>query len=115
MRFSDRVFEAFTELRDFNYKHIYTNKRTTHEHRKVERIISLMFESYSGEMAMGFHENTIFARYCQKFGTKFLQENGSRVIIDFIAGMTDDYLINQFRAAYMPDSSGYKVSEGHGR
>jgi hypothetical protein len=25
--------------------------------------------------------------------------------------MTDDYLINQFRAAYMPDTYGYKLNE----
>ncbi|MDR2733213.1 MAG: HD domain-containing protein [Spirochaetota bacterium] len=115
VRFSDRVFEAFTELRDFNYKNIYTNRRTTQEHRKVERIISILFDGYAAEMDMGFHEHTVFAHYCQKFGKKYIQQNGKRAIIDFLAGMTDDYLINQFRAAYMPDSSGYKISESHTR
>jgi dGTPase len=115
MRFSDRVFEAFKELLKFNYSHIYTNRRIIQEHSKVARIINMLFERYRFEMEGGFHENTAFAHYAREFGPKYTQQNGLRVIIDFLAGMTDDYLINQFRAAYMPDNYGYKLNESRAR
>jgi dGTPase len=109
MRFSDRVFHAFRELLNFNYKHIYTNRRIMQEHGKVARIITMLYERYCFEMDENFHEATNFARYCRDLGQKYIQENGRRVIIDYLAGMTDDYLINQFRSAFVPDSHGYKL------
>ena len=109
MRFSDRVFHAFSELLTFNYKNIYTNRRIMQEHSKVARIINMLYDRYCYEMDEGFHEATSFAHYCRALGQKYVQENGRRVIIDYLAGMTDDYLINQFRSIFVPDNHGYKL------
>jgi len=115
MRFSERAFDAFRGLLDFNYRHIYTNRRIIQEHSKVAHIFTTLFARYCAEMDVGFHENTAFAHYCRDLGPKYIQENGRRVIIDYLAGMTDDYLINEFRTAFMPDTHGYKLNESRAR
>ena len=111
IRFGDATFDALKALMAFNYTHIYTNKRIMREHGKVASIIRMLFDVYERELAENFPAPTLFGHYCHELGREYLRENGKRVIIDFIAGMTDDYLINQFRTTFMPDSYGYKLHE----
>jgi dGTPase len=115
IRFSEPVFTALKELLAFNYAYIYTNRRIMREHGKVARIIQMLYEKYATEMQEGFVENSVFAHHCRELGPDFIKQQGRRMIIDFIAGMTDDYLINQFRNLCMPDSYGYKLNEDRAR
>jgi len=115
IRFSEPVFAALKDLLAFNYSYIYSNRRIMHEHGKVARIIRMLYEKYAAEMQEGFVENSSFAHHCRELGPDFVRQQGRRIIIDFIAGMTDDYLINQFRSIFMPDSYGYKLNEDRAR
>ncbi|HPH01484.1 MAG TPA: HD domain-containing protein [Spirochaetota bacterium] len=115
IRFSEPVFTALKELLSFNYSYIYTNRRIMREHGKVARIIRMLYDKYHAEMQEGFVENSPFAHHCRELGPDFVKRQGPRIIIDFLAGMTDDYLINQFRSIFMPDSYGYKLNEDRAR
>ena len=115
IRFSEPVFAALKDLLAFNYSYIYSNRRIMREHGKVARIIRMLYEKYAAEMQEGFIENSSFAHHCRELGPDFVRQQGRRIIIDFIAGMTDDYLINQFRSIFMPDSYGYKLNEDRAR
>jgi dGTPase len=108
LRFSEDVFRALQQLLAFNREKIYFNPRIKSELPKVKNIFCMMFDRLLQDLKQGRHESAIF-RYFLRDGMKHYQETTppERIVIDFLAGMTDRFLIDQFEAAFLPRSFGY--------
>ena len=105
--FSDEIFEAVSAFSDFNYKYIYRseilNGYTRYFTRLINLIVNYLEEIYStygldekgylsekNMLAAGFynHIRDMQPIYIQKEG------NESRLIIDDVAGMTDNFCLD---------------------
>ena len=105
--FSDEIFEAVSVFSDFNYKYIYRseilNGYTRYFTRLINLIVNYLEEIYSSYgldekgylseknmLAAGFynHIRDMQPIYIQKEG------NDSRMIIDYVAGMTDNFCLD---------------------
>lgn len=105
--FSDEIFEAVSAFSDFNYKYIYRseilNGYTRYFTRLINLIVNYLEEIYStygldekgylsekNMLAAGFynHIRDMQPIYIQKEG------NDSRMIIDYVAGMTDNFCLD---------------------
>lgn len=105
--FSDEIFEAVSAFSDFNYKYIYRseilNGYTRYFTRLINLIVNYLEEIYSSYgldekgylseknmLAAGFynHIRDMQPIYIQKEG------NDSRMIIDYVAGMTDNFCLD---------------------
>ncbi|MPQ42230.1 deoxyguanosinetriphosphate triphosphohydrolase [Clostridium tarantellae] len=92
VKLSKEIGEALTELRKFMFKNIYLGDFLNEERYKAKFILNHMIEYYykNPHKMPEFYINI-----CKKEGIH-------RGIADYIAGMTDDYCINEFNKIYIP-------------
>lgn len=87
---SDGIYSATMELREFMFEKIYTNDIAKSEDRKAEKILGDLFNHYMD------HIDEI-PNHGKKEG--FTDEE---IVKDYIAGMTDTYVIKQYRDIFLP-------------
>lgn len=113
--FSDQKFDLIRKLKDFNYQKIYKHERLGNYIEYVERIIERLFEyllHYVSEFKMDFDsykhapEKLVkrIGDYIERRQSAYTLEpfNATRVVIDYIAGMTDDYALKTFEEITFP-------------
>src|SRR6185295_18993784 len=86
IRYSDELLEANRELRKFLYRNVYYHQRVAEVNRKACEMLRAVFEAYVGAPdSLG------------EAATKRIDSEGlHRTICDYIAGMTDRYLIEEY-------------------
>lgn len=113
--FSDEVYHAFLEVKNFNYEQIYSSPALASYHQYFERIIETLyrylldlFERYgSDQTAYDAERNTLAARfgdYVVKMRDFYESEHGdpASVVFDYIAGMTDGFAIDSVQEIMIP-------------
>lgn len=113
--FSDFIFEALLEFRDFNYKFIYAHKSIQEYKEFGENIIKTLFDyllklynKYSFDYA-AYLESTrkvdrFFGNYLYKM-KEFYESEGNRaaqIITDYISGMTDNFALECMKEITIP-------------
>ena len=87
--------QAFTELRAFMFKDLYTNPIAKGEETKAETLIGMLFNYYM--------ENV--ERLPDEYRDYINQgEDKAVVVCDYIAGMTDNYAVNMAKKIFIPKS-----------
>lgn len=93
---------ALGELKKFNYRHIYLNPRIKTEEAKLERSFELVFERLLDDLLAG-RENSPVAAFLADMDASYLESTSpAEKVRDYIAGMTDDYLIYTFNRLFVP-------------
>ena len=113
--FSDQKFDLITQLKKFNYVTIYKHEVLRKYIDYVERIIESLFGhlfNYVSKYQMDFDlykhapEKLVnrIGDYIERRQSAYTLEpfNASRVVIDYIAGMTDDYALKAFEDITLP-------------
>ena len=112
--FSDKVYEAMLVLKDFNYKHIYRSNILEEFHHFIERVLKTLW-NYLGEIFSKYGydyekykiEKTMlsakFSDYLSKMENFYSsKQTENNVVLDYIAGMTDDYALDCVSELYLP-------------
>lgn len=104
LNFSKEVFKALDALFKFNYKMIYTNPVIKVELPKIERIIHMLYDFYLDKIKTSQIEKAPGLLHYLNGMEKTYHDNNTpeRLCIDFIAGMTDDYLTTRFQQLFLP-------------
>lgn len=107
--FSEAVFQALKRLVAFNYERIYRADVIQEEKRRLRNVFAELFDAYLDDLVAG-RENCPIAAHIRNYGETYAQQHcNTRLVADFIAGMTDDYLIDQYRERFVPQSLGYRL------
>lgn len=94
---SDKVNEAIKEIMDFNYKNIYYKANTNEQIKKYKEMFNNLFEIYLSQLKMNQKNEDIFVVFLNEMSSEYITNNtDERKVIDYIAGMTDDYFIAQY-------------------
>lgn len=94
IKMSDEVFKAMMGLRAFMFKNVYESKKVKKEEDKSKGVVKTLYEY--------FFENT--HKLPEEY-LKMLESNTpSRVVCDYIAGMTDRYAVMLFEEIFVPKS-----------
>lgn len=108
LKFSHDIFKALTDLKQFNYENIYFHPVIKKESGKIKKMFNLLYSSYVEDIDKSNTESAIFVYYLDKIKNPDYQTTDPRrIVIDFIAGMTDDFFNNQFKEIFMPAVKGY--------
>lgn len=91
---SDEVGEAMLALREFMFKNVYLDERSVIQGERIESMLTLLFEYYLK------HEEEL-RQHMNIFDTDI---TANRLVIDYIAGMTDQYAIDKFKELFLPTS-----------
>ncbi len=109
--FGPRVFAALRQLMQFNYERIYLDARVRRESTKIERMFRMLFAAFVDDLARGDEASPV-ARFRADLTASYRETTApGRVVIDFIAGMTDDYFNHMFRQRFVPQHFGYHVDD----
>lgn len=94
---SDEVGEAFDILHEFLFNSVYRNPKAKAEESKVDGIIEGLY-TY-------FRDNPQFLPL--EFSVIANEEGIDRAVVDYIAGMTDDFAVHKYKEIYIPKSWGF--------
>ena len=110
LSFSDPIYNALFELKKFNYEYIYMSSKIKVQYDKIVNIFHCLFDKFLDDLTTKNSESMIFTMFLHNMPQEYIDNTDpKRKVIDFLAGMTDNYLINQFKELYLPKSLGYKV------
>lgn len=90
------VRQAMQDLRKFMFENVYINPAAKSEEEKGKRLLKELYEYYSNhleELPEEYRNMTLYKGHSK-----------SRVVCDYIAGMTDQYAISQFQELFIPNS-----------
>ena len=94
---SDDVFDALVKLKQFNYKNIYDKAISDEMRSKYELMFRTVFDKSLKAIKNKDIDNPIFTIYLNDMSDEYLKNTTSeRKVIDYIAGMTDDFFVNQY-------------------
>ncbi|MFA7230295.1 MAG: HD domain-containing protein [Victivallaceae bacterium] len=112
LSFSPKVYEALMALKQFNVKHIYENNLAKKETHKIDRMFNMLFDYYLNDLITGNENSSIFKGFLNNLGDAYLHNvPDARKVVDFIAGMTDNFFNRQFELAFVPQKLGYRLCE----
>lgn len=97
IKMTDRVFNALTKLKKFNYEHIYSKANTKEDIDNYTKMFNELFDKllYQVENNIDSNINKVFLKNMSK--DYMNNTSNKRKVIDYIAGMTDDYFINEYK------------------
>ncbi|MCL2705759.1 MAG: HD domain-containing protein [Spirochaetaceae bacterium] len=113
--FSDKVYEAMLVLKNFNYKNIYRSNVLEEFHHFIERVLKTLW-NYLGEIFSKYgydyekykiEKTMLSSRFCEYLSKmenlyKGIEQTDKNVVLDYIAGMTDDYALDCVSELYLP-------------
>ena len=96
IKLSDDVFKALFDLKKFNYEYIYKYGMTDEMREYYSIGMNKLFTRYLDDIRNKNYESDIFTIFLNGQSDKYnLNTSDKRKVIDFIAGMTDDFFMNE--------------------
>ena len=97
IKLSKEVFNALNLLIQFNYEHIYHVINAKEEVKYYAVMYEKLFESYLKALENKDLANDIYSVFLKDMSNEYISgTSDARKVIDYIAGMTDDYFINRY-------------------
>ena len=98
IKMSDEINKAMVELQKFNYENIYY-RAVTDEQRKMYRdMMNFVFYKNLEFLNNKDVESDIYKVYLNSMSDEYKNNTcNARIVIDYIAGMTDDYFIEEHK------------------
>lgn len=101
--FSPHVSRALSALKAFNLERIYMNPSIKHHTAQIKALFELLFARYLHDIEHGREDSVIFKGFLKDMDRSYLdQHRPAEIARDFIAGMTDQYFLQQCPADLRP-------------
>lgn len=95
LKLSDEVFKAMFLLKEFNYKNIYSKALTKDELTYYEDGMFNLFYKLLNDLNKDNKDSIIYKDFLINMDKEYLDNNSNKQkVIDYIAGMTDEYFKN---------------------
>lgn len=112
LAFSEDVHKALDDLLQFNIESIYQNPAINTQVEKMENMYEQLFRRYCQDLENNPKGSSI-CESVQDMGEDYHQNTDKkRMVIDYLAGMTDDFFYDQYQQLFVPQSYGYEL-ESH--
>jgi dGTPase len=96
---SDKVFNAVKALKKFNYDHIYSKSNTKEMLELYEDMFRQVFKHCLNDIKNNNREGHIFTIFLNDMDESYLNNTSDeRKVIDYIAGMTDDFMVKEYNS-----------------
>ena len=100
---SHEAFEALRSLRRFNFERIYTHPKLKVESCKIKHSYRIMFEWLLEDLKETKEKSYLWKHFLYNKGEKYLSETSPvQMVIDYIAGMTDDFFVRTLEKIVIP-------------
>ncbi len=103
LEFSDEVFNALKMLLEFNYKNIYNSPKKQDTEERSKKLFEMLFDKYVEDL--NNKTGDVYEDYYLNMTGEYKANNSfAKVAVDYIAGMTDNYFIEQFEKNFLPNA-----------
>ena len=96
IKLSDNVFKAIVDLKKFNYENIYNKAYTVEEKEELNNMFRKLFTKYLNDLNNNNYESVIYKSYLNNMSDEYKNNSNERIVIDYLAGMTDSYIKKQY-------------------
>ena len=94
---SKEVYDAVVELKKFNYDNIYERAITPKDSQRYTSTIETLYGIYSRALELNDYDNDIYKVFLHSMSDEYKKNTtDSQKIIDYISGMTDNFLQRQY-------------------
>ena len=98
IKLSDEVYKALLELKRFNYNNIYNKSLTKEELDYYESGMNRIYKEYLNDLENNNEDSKIVSEFLKDQSEEYKENtNNKRIVIDYIAGMTDTYFNNEIK------------------
>ncbi|MDR2505950.1 MAG: deoxyguanosinetriphosphate triphosphohydrolase [Oscillospiraceae bacterium] len=92
VRMSDEVQQASDELRGFLYAKLYRARVKEQDERKADSLLELLYNTFNADASL----------LPDSYRARCPQDGHARCVVDYIAGMTDQYAMKTFTDMFVP-------------
>lgn len=93
IKMSDEVYKTLIKLKKFNMENIYLKANTKEDIKSYEIMFQILFKQFKKDIEMENKKSVIYKNFLKDMNEDYLNNTSvSRKVIDFMAGMTDDYM-----------------------
>ena len=96
IQMSDKMYELIVKLKKFNMDNIYLKANNEDELQTFEDMFNKLFVIYLNAIKNKDKTNDIYVLFLNNMNEKYMQEKEEQQVIDFLAGMTDNFLVRQY-------------------
>lgn len=97
LKLSDEVYKAIVKLKKFNYEHIYNKALNKKEKEFLTKQFETLFNTYLNDLKNNNFSSPIINSYLKSMCIDYRKNNtNERIVIDYIAGMTDEYFLREY-------------------
>lgn len=98
IKLSNSVYKAIFDLKKFNYEHIYSKANTKEELEFYRNGMNNLFNKYLDDITNKNYDSDIYKIFLNTMDASYIDNTDSkRMVIDYIAGMTDDYFVKKIK------------------
>ena len=97
IKLSENVFMAMKSLKKFNYENIYNKAMTKEQKETYKEMFNYLYDKYLEVLNNHVMNDNIYRFFLNKMTPEYLQNTNERIAIDYIAGMTDDYFVKEYK------------------
>lgn len=95
---SKKIYEALNKLLRFNYNRIYKISNTYESIEYYKEGMNRIYNKYLNDLNNRNTKSKIYTIFLDEWKKEYIESTeNKRIIIDFIAGMTDDFFLNEIR------------------
>lgn len=95
---SPKIFKAIEDLKEFNYKNIYSKAQSPKEKKEIKTMFNNLFYQYLDDLNNNNFNSSIYKTFLDGMNENYLTTtSNTRKVIDYIAGMTDDYMKIEYK------------------
>lgn len=96
IKLSDSVYQAIFDLKEFNYKNIYNKANTKEQLEYYQEGMNKLFYKYLDDINTKNISSDIYEALINGMDKCYIETtNPKRIVIDYIAGMTDEYFVDK--------------------
>lgn len=97
IKMSQKIYNALEELINFNYKNIYSLANSKQQLNEIAEMFNKLFELYYNQILNKKDNEDIYNLFLNDMSNEYLENSTpARKVIDFIAGMTDNFFLEQY-------------------
>lgn len=97
LKISKEIYDSLVELKKFNYKNIYNKANTEEQIKEYEKMFEKVFDYNLRVLNDKKYDENIYRVFLNNMNEEYKKNNSNeRIVIDYIAGMTDDYFVNEY-------------------
>lgn len=96
IKMSEEVYKALFDLKKFNSQNIYSKSMSQEDKEYYKNGMNILFNDYLSDIENNKKDSLIYTIFLDNQSKEYMDSTSSkRMVIDFLAGMTDDLFIHE--------------------